>query len=104
MAAKDLTPRQLKRLGRIDEKNPARAERVADRMNTRDSREARGKAVASRSEGLNNKLISVLAKGTKAEAASYFSKQKPKQIGRDTPLAATPEPKFIMGKMEGFKK
>ena len=38
---------QYKRLGRIDEKNPARAERVADRMNTRASRVSRGKNVAS---------------------------------------------------------
>jgi hypothetical protein len=38
---------QYKRLGRIDEKNPARAERVADRMNTRASRVERGKGIAN---------------------------------------------------------
>jgi hypothetical protein len=38
---------QYKRLGRIDEKNPERAERVADRMNTRATRVSRGKNVAS---------------------------------------------------------
>jgi hypothetical protein len=38
---------QYKRLGRIDEKNPARAERVADRMNTRATRVSRGKNVAN---------------------------------------------------------
>jgi hypothetical protein len=38
---------QYKRLGRIDEKNPARAERVAERMNTRASRVDRGKGIAN---------------------------------------------------------
>ena len=38
---------QYRRLGRIDEKNPARAERVADRMNTRATRVSRGKNVAN---------------------------------------------------------
>ena len=38
---------QYKRLGRIDEKNPARAERVADRMNTRATRVSRGKDIAN---------------------------------------------------------
>ena len=37
---------QYKRLGRIDEKNSARAERVAERMNTRASRIDRGKDIA----------------------------------------------------------
>ena len=49
---------QYKRLGRIDEKNPARAERVADRMNTRATRVSRGKNVANPSpfRGMNMKL------------------------------------------------
>jgi hypothetical protein len=38
---------QYKRLGRIDEKNPARAERVADRMKTKASRVERGMGVAN---------------------------------------------------------
>ena len=37
---------QYKRLGRIDEKNPARAERVAGRMTERASRVSRGKEIA----------------------------------------------------------
>ena len=49
---------QYKRLGRIDEKNPARAERVADRMNTRATRVSRGKNVANPSpfRGMNMRL------------------------------------------------
>jgi hypothetical protein len=42
-----LKTRQYKRLGRIDEKNSARAERVADRMNTKASRVERGKEIAN---------------------------------------------------------
>jgi hypothetical protein len=38
---------QYKRLGRIDEKNPARAERVADRMKTKASRVERGMGIAN---------------------------------------------------------
>lgn len=48
----DLKPRQYKRLGRIEEKNPERAARVAGRMEQRATRTERGKAVAkSASEG-----------------------------------------------------
>jgi hypothetical protein len=42
-----LKTRQYKRLGRIDEKNSARAERVADRMKTKASRVERGKDIAN---------------------------------------------------------
>jgi len=38
---------QYKRIGRIAEKNPERAERVAERMNTRASRVDRGKGIAN---------------------------------------------------------
>jgi hypothetical protein len=38
---------QYKRIGRIAENNPERAERVAERMNTRASRVSRGKDIAS---------------------------------------------------------
>ena len=38
---------QYKRIGRISEKNPERAERVAERMNTRASRVDRGKEIAN---------------------------------------------------------
>jgi hypothetical protein len=46
-AQEGLRTGQYKRLGRIDEKNPERAERVADRMNTRATRVSRGKNVAN---------------------------------------------------------
>lgn len=42
----DLKPRQYKRLGRIAESNPNRADKVADRMKTRASREQRGRDIA----------------------------------------------------------
>ena len=43
----ELRKGQYKRIGRISEKNPERAERVADRMNTRASRVQRGKDIAN---------------------------------------------------------
>lgn len=42
----DLKPRQYKRLGRIAESNPNRADKVAERMKTRASREQRGRDIA----------------------------------------------------------
>ena len=50
---------QYKRLGRIDEKNPARAERVADRMNTRATRVSRGKDIASPSFYRDNPMMNM---------------------------------------------
>ena len=50
---------QYKRLGRIDEKNPARAERVADRMNTRATRVSRGKNVANPSIFRDNPMMNM---------------------------------------------
>ena len=43
----ELRKGQYKRIGRIAEKNPERAERVAERMNTRASRVDRGKEIAN---------------------------------------------------------
>lgn len=43
----ELRKGQYKRVGRISEKNPERAQRVADRMNTRASRVERGKEIAN---------------------------------------------------------
>jgi protein subunit release factor B len=43
----ELRKGQYKRIGRISEKNPERAQRVADRMNTRASRIERGKEIAN---------------------------------------------------------
>jgi len=47
---------QYKRIGRIAEKNPERAERVADRMNTRASRVDRGKKIANPGLNLMNEM------------------------------------------------
>lgn len=47
---------QYKRLGRIAEKNPLRAERVAERMNERASRVSRGKDIAGDSETGNRSV------------------------------------------------
>jgi hypothetical protein len=46
----ELRKGQYKRVGRIAEKNPERAMRVADRMNTRASRVDRGKEIAGPSK------------------------------------------------------
>jgi hypothetical protein len=74
----DLKPRQYKRLGRIEERNPERAARVAGRMEKRATREERGKAVAkSASEG--NKGIRTMTKeafGTRSESLKREAIQK----------------------------
>ena len=48
MGKNDLRPGQYKRIGRIAEKNPDRAERVAARMTTRSERKDKGKEIASK--------------------------------------------------------
>lgn len=48
MAKNDLRPGQYKRIGRIAENNPERANRVAERMTTRSEREEKGKAIADK--------------------------------------------------------
>lgn len=89
----DLRPGQLKRLGRIDEKNPERAERVAERMDKRASREERGKAIAEKAEEKRTGGISV----GRGVARMYREPQEQRReairkISRpDTPLAATPD-------------
>lgn len=75
----DLRKGQYKRLGRIAETNPERAEKVANRMEKRASREERGKE---------------LTRGTGRGEALKFAKEVKSVIERpDTPLAPTPEPK-----------
>ena len=49
----DLRKGQYKRIGRIAETNPERAERVAERMKTRASRGERGKNIANKDETEN---------------------------------------------------
>lgn len=92
----DLRPGQLKRLGRISEKNPERAERVAERMDKRASRTERGKEIAANAEK-NRTGGRDIARGV---ARLYDGGDKEKQqavrkmTSRDIPLAPTPEPLF----------
>lgn len=67
----DLRKGQYKRLGRIAETNPERAEKVAARMEKRASREERGKEV-TRGTGIGTAVL--------------------RMTGRDYPLSPTPEP------------
>jgi hypothetical protein len=90
----DLRPGQYKRLGRIAENNPQRAEKVAARMEKRASRTERGKEVAAKVQ--DKKAFVKKASGlmTKEE----FEKRKSalnKSVGRDTPLAPSPTPSFL---------
>jgi hypothetical protein len=121
----DLRPGQYKRLGRIAENNPQRAEKVAARMEKRASRTERGKEVAAKvqeSKGVARKAISNLEieekKAVRRQAVSQyrraeerprteraqamskeeFEKKKSalnKSAGRDTPLAPSPIPTFL---------
>lgn len=98
----DLRKGQYKRLGRIAENNPERAERVAERMKTRASREERGKQVAGDSEDRKNIARDVSrmverqdASPARREAVRRMTtgEGKTNQVKRaDTPLAPTPEP------------
>jgi hypothetical protein len=107
----DLKPRQYKRLGRIEERNPERAAKVASRMEKRASRTERGKEIASKAEENRTgyvKMANGLMRGegrakqaavkTMVEKGRTSSGAKPVNVVRgkvnrpDTPLAATPEP------------
>jgi len=74
MATNDLRPGQYKRIGRIAENNPERANRVAERMTTRSEREEKGKAIADKySSSAKNKrqtqindLASPMERGVKS--------------------------------------
>lgn len=92
----DLRPGQLKRLGRISEKNPERAEKVAERMDKRASRTERGKAIAEKAEE-NRTGGRDIARGV-ARLYDGGDKEKKqavrKMTSRDIPLAPTPEPLF----------
>ena len=59
----ELRKGQYKRIGRISEKNPERAQRVADRMNTRASRVDRGKAIANPSIMTQNPMYDLYENG-----------------------------------------
>jgi hypothetical protein len=72
-----LKTRQYKRLGRIDEKNSARAERVADRMKTKASRVERGKEIANPSMSVKrfNMDLSERMKAPKAKSGKEMIKR-----------------------------
>ena len=53
MANEDLKPRQNRRVGRIAENNPDRAERVAERLVTKSEREEKGKKIADKYSSSN---------------------------------------------------
>lgn len=124
----DLRPGQYKRLGRIAENNPQRAEKVAARMEKRASRTERGKEVAAKvqeSKGVARKASDLMtgsrtaaenekirARFSRAEerprteraqamSKEEFEKRKSalnKLAGRDTPLAPSPIPTFLKNK------
>jgi hypothetical protein len=105
MGQNDLRPGQYKRIGRIAEKNPDRAERVAERMTTRSERKDKGKDIADkysttdktkreRQQSITRQL-SQLASAPKASSmsADYMqsASQAQQKMGRDIPLSATPQ-------------
>jgi len=68
---------QYKRLGRIAERNPERAEKVAERMKKRDSRLQRGKEIANpRRMEMMNKALQLKEKELNAHHIKSFSKYK----------------------------
>lgn len=99
----DLRKGQYKRIGRISESNPERAERVADRMYARANREEIGKSFANfkpfREEAIRKakQKNSVQAEAKQRNSVqSEEHKPNPEQEQakkRDTPLSTTPEPK-----------
>jgi len=105
----DLRPGQYKRVGRIAEKNPERAEKVADRMKTRASREERGKNIANKDEILRRADENLRTKGPReaggglrrAQATRRDDEVRNRPPNRDVPLAPTPEPLFSRRAEEG---
>jgi hypothetical protein len=93
----DLKPRQYKRLGRIEERNPERAAKVASRMEKRASRTERGKEIASKAEENRTGYVKMAnglmtGQGRAKQAAVKTMVEKGRTKRPDTPLAATPEP------------
>jgi hypothetical protein len=108
----DLKPRQYKRLGRIQENNPQRAARVAERMEKRASREERGKEVAkASSRGMAVGIAKMRGEENpraRANAVQQYraSSENTKPVNTvrgkvnrpDTPLADSPVPSFFKSK------
>jgi hypothetical protein len=100
MGQNDLRPGQYKRIGRIAEKNPDRAERVAARMTTRSERKDKGKAIADQYSTTSDKkkkfagqLAEVVGTRTSKMSSDYMqsASQAQQKMGRDVPLSATPQ-------------
>ena len=101
MGQNDLRPGQYKRIGRIAENNPDRAERVAARMTTRSERKDKGKEIADKYSSNPEKTkkfaaqLNQMVSGGKISSMSaqqiQSAKDAMKKMGRDVPLSATPE-------------
>lgn len=103
-----LKDRQLKRLGRIEERNPNRAEYVAKNMLKRENRQSERadkkaeKAQLKSSRAVRGSYIVKDARerygipmSSRDERAMYQERQKKSAMdnkGRDFPLSPTPEP------------
>ena len=101
---------QYKRLGRISEKNPERAMRVADRMNTRASRVERGKEIANPSIMTQNPMYELDRRMEDRDIRMKLKdNNKMKMGGKLKPVDKTKKPglaklpKAVRNKM-GFKK
>ena len=101
---------QYKRIGRISEKNPERAERVAERMNTRASRVDRGKEIANPSIMTQNPMYELDRLMEKRDIRMKLKdKETMKMGGKLKPVDKTKKPglaklpKAVRNKM-GFKK
>lgn len=94
MPSDNLKPRQLKRIGRIEERNPARAARVADRMEKRNTRQERGKAVVNKNSSFVFKISDFKKDSDKIKmdnVQKIKAKERVKISRPDTPLAETPK-------------
>jgi hypothetical protein len=103
-----LKPRQYKRLGRIAESNPNRADKVADRMKTRASREERGRDIAkpvaakAKDWALDNYRKEILNSLNKEDRE--FSKKMSMKAGAvKKPAGLRPPAKFNIPKIKKSK-
>jgi hypothetical protein len=106
----ELRKGQYKRVGRISEKNPERAQRVADRMNTRASRVERGKEIANPSIMTQNPMYDLDRRMEKGDIRMKLKdKETMKMGGKLKPVDKTKKPGLaklptaVRNKM-GFKK
>ena len=89
----ELRKGQYKRVGRISEKNPERAQRVADRMNTRASRVERGKEIANPSIMTQNPMYDLDRRMEKGDIRMKLKdKETMKMGGKLKPVDKTKKP------------